>query len=134
MDCACGLNRAINRSGASWDGQSTKFEAIEPSGGIGNWSAVPSPFAGITTVTLSTSQIQLPERSCCQMASPQEQPPEIVSGVGEKNQPADAPAATSLLAASTPKGKSLVGTMGDAAALLARLVCTASPSSTSAVT
>src|SRR2546430_11698213 len=51
MGCACGLNRATNRSEGPWDGRSTKFEAIEPSGGIGNWSVVPSPFAGtITTI------------------------------------------------------------------------------------
>src|SRR5260370_36202992 len=53
MDCACGLNRATNRSERPWDGQTTKCEAIEPCGDIGNWSVVPSPFAGIITVTLS---------------------------------------------------------------------------------
>src|SRR6266481_3970408 len=49
MGCACGLNRATNRSEGPWDGRSTKFEAIEPSGAIGNWSVVPSPFAGTIT-------------------------------------------------------------------------------------
>src|SRR5260370_19663681 len=52
MDCACGLNRATNRSERPWDGQTTKCEAIEPCDDIGNWSVVPSPFAGIITVTL----------------------------------------------------------------------------------
>src|SRR5882762_1984121 len=53
MDCVCGLNRATNRSERPWDGQTTKCEAIEPCDDIGNWSVVPSPFAGIITVTLS---------------------------------------------------------------------------------
>jgi len=81
-----------------------------------------------------TDQIQLPESSWCQTASQQEQAPEIVSGVGEKNERLRASAPTSLLAPAAARGESLAGTMGHATALLARLVHTAPTSCASAVT
>ena len=81
-----------------------------------------------------TDQLQLPESGWCQTASQQEQPPEIRSGVGEKNERLRGQSAPSLLAKSPTRGESLVGAMASAAALLAGLVCTAPTSCSSAVT
>jgi len=79
-----------------------------------------------------TDQIQLPESSWCQTASPQEQAPETISAIGKKNERLRAPAATSLLAPGAARGESLAGTMGHATALLAGLVRTAPSSCASA--
>lgn len=81
-----------------------------------------------------TDQIRLPESSWCQTASQQEQPPEGISGVGEKNARLRGRSAPSLLAPCVARGESLVGAVDSAAALLAGLVRTAPPFSASAVT
>ena len=81
-----------------------------------------------------TDQIRLPESGWCQTASQQEQPPEIRSGVGEKNERLRGRSAPSLLAQSPARGESLVGAVDSAAALLAGLVRTAPAFSASAVT
>jgi SRSO17 transposase len=81
-----------------------------------------------------TDHVWLPEDSHGQMAGQEEQAPELDSGAGEKNQRAHARSTVALLAKSSAKGESVVGTVDPAAALLARLVHTAPASSSSAVT
>jgi DDE superfamily endonuclease len=76
----------------------------------------------------------LPDNSSCQMLARAQQAPEDVSGTGKKNERTDERSTTALLASSSARGQSLVGTMGHAAAVLAGVVCAPPTSPTSAIT
>ena len=82
----------------------------------------------------STDDAWLPEHSGCQITEQEEQVPQQTWGAGKKNERADARSTAAFLAASTARGKSLVGTLDPAAALLAGVVHTAPTSSASAIT
>ena len=83
---------------------------------------------------LPTHQAWLPENSSCQMETSSEQAPQRISEVGKKNKQVGGGSTPSVLAPSAPRGESLVGAVGHAAAILACVVSTTPTSSTSAVT
>jgi SRSO17 transposase len=83
---------------------------------------------------LPSDQAWLPDTTSCQLVGKPEQAREEISGAGEKNKRAHGRATTSLLAPSSQRGESLVGTMGHAAAVLAGVVWTAPTSPTAAIT
>ena len=79
-----------------------------------------------------TDPVWLPEGSRCQIARRQEPVLQPNPEAGEKNERAASRSPVALLAKSSARGQSVVGTLDPAAALLAGLVRTAPTSSTSA--
>src|SRR5260370_1060034 len=125
MGYACGWSRATNTSNMPWAGPSTRCEATRPCDGIGNWSVVPSPSAGITTVIPARAPRQPQSRGLRSEKPKPHMFPLQQREWGKKNQRANTGATTGVLASGSALGARLAGTLDHAAALLERVVATA---------